>query len=110
MISSQNVMLLFKWKGSLWKNVWKECIMYTFVYFLITIFYRVILTPAENPLPTAAPLTNHTNESLTSDAQAVVQLIAEEGPQEWFTRFIGFFESYAQGMPITFILGFYVSL
>ena len=61
------------------------------------LLWRVILTPAETPLPTAAPLINQTSESDSSEAQAVVQLVAEEGPQEWFTRFIAFFESYAQG-------------
>lgn len=101
-------MLLFRWKGSLWKNVWKEYIGYIFAYFLVTIFYRLILTAADEvtPAPTLVPFINQTNETLSIDV--LKEII--EGPQEWFTRFISFFESYVQGMPITFILGFYVSL
>lgn len=108
MISSQNFLLLFRWKGSLWKDVWKELLGYTLAYFLVTIFYRVILSPAEVP-ELLSDATLMSNGTLFETTKAILP-IPPLGSQEWFTRFITFFESYSKGMPLTFILGFYVSL
>lgn len=35
--------LLLRWKGSIWKSVWKELTSFLIVYYLIRIVYRYML-------------------------------------------------------------------
>ena len=41
-VSSQKV--LFKWKGSVYKLIFKEMIVYLLLYFILNGFYRAVLT------------------------------------------------------------------
>ncbi|KJH42945.1 hypothetical protein DICVIV_11047 [Dictyocaulus viviparus] len=35
--------LLFRWRGSVWKTIWKELAIYLFFYFNLSVFYRFML-------------------------------------------------------------------
>ncbi len=68
--------LLVRWKGSIWKTVWKELLIYMIVYYLIRVTYRY-------GLPT---------ESQKTFEYAVIK-----------------FHDYTRNIPLTFLLGFYIS-
>ncbi len=36
--------LLFRWKGSVWKSIWKELILYIFLYYIVRLVYQFLLT------------------------------------------------------------------
>ena len=38
--------ILLKWRGSVYKLIYKELLAYITVYFLINLFYRAVLVPA----------------------------------------------------------------
>lgn len=38
------IRILLKWKKSLWKHIWKELLLYTCVYLLISIIYRYVFS------------------------------------------------------------------
>ncbi|CAB3405095.1 unnamed protein product [Caenorhabditis bovis] len=68
--------LLFRWKGSIWKSIWAELLVWLILYAILSVIYRTCLT----------------------NAQKVV-----------FEDICIFFETYSGFIPITFMLGFYVS-
>jgi len=69
--------VMFRWKSSLWKLIWKELLGYTVMFLLISMVYRLAL----------------------SDAQ-----------REIMNKLIIWFREKSTGLPLTFLLGFYVSL
>ncbi|XGW09958.1 hypothetical protein V3C99_011887, partial [Haemonchus contortus] len=68
--------LLFRWKGSIWKSIWAELLVWLVLYALLSIMYRVVLTKPQ---------------------------------REIFEDLCVFFDTYSSFIPITFMLGFYVS-
>ncbi|VDM56563.1 unnamed protein product [Angiostrongylus costaricensis] len=68
--------LLFRWKGSIWKSVWAELLVWVILYSLLSILYRLVLTKPQ---------------------------------RELFEDLCVFFDTYSSFIPITFMLGFYVS-
>ncbi|XP_033838137.1 bestrophin-2 [Periophthalmus magnuspinnatus] len=42
--------LLFRWKGSIYRLVYKECVVFCVVYLFFSIFYRFLLTPQQQDL------------------------------------------------------------
>lgn len=42
--SDQFVKLLFRWRGSIWKSIWKELIVFLVLYYTINFIYRFALT------------------------------------------------------------------
>ncbi|KAJ1372057.1 hypothetical protein KIN20_034117 [Parelaphostrongylus tenuis] len=68
--------LLFRWKGSIWKSVWAELMVWMILYSLLSILYRFLLTKPQ---------------------------------REVFEDLCVFFDTYSSFIPITFMLGFYVS-
>ena len=72
--------VLWLWKGSLYKGIWKSLLVYITVYAAISIFYRYVLSEA-----------------------------APEYWKEAFERFCVFFGKYYDILPLNFILGFYVT-
>ena len=38
------IILLFRWRSSLWKILWKELLAYTLVFLFVSLIYRVALT------------------------------------------------------------------
>uniref|UniRef100_A0A914XH30 Bestrophin homolog n=1 Tax=Plectus sambesii TaxID=2011161 RepID=A0A914XH30_9BILA len=69
--------LLLRWKGSLWKVIWCELLLWLFLYALISVIYRIVLTDSQ---------------------------------QRTFEAIITFCANYTDFVPLTFILGFFVSL
>jgi len=80
--------ILFRWRASLWKTVWRELLVYLGLYMAISLIYRFQLIGGFNP---------ETNE----------QIVTEE--QKMFEKVVLWFKNSRQ-MPLTFLLGFYVSL
>lgn len=68
--------LLFRWKGSLWKCIWKELLLWTILYFTVSAVYRYVL---------------------------------DEEQQSTFENISEFCYTYSSYIPLTFMLGFYVS-
>ena len=69
--------LLFRWKGSLWKSILPELLLWIFCYGVLSVIYRVVLSPEQ---------------------QAVFEDVTE------------FCYTYSNYIPLTFMLGFYVSI
>jgi len=69
--------VFLRWKGSLWKHVWDELLIYTILYFIISLIYRFALT---------------------------------EEQQGFFYLLILYCRTIYAGLPLMFILGFYVSM
>ncbi len=42
--SGNFVCLLFRWRGSVWKSIWKELVLYLFLYYVIRLVYQFALT------------------------------------------------------------------
>ncbi|KAF1767966.1 hypothetical protein GCK72_007926 [Caenorhabditis remanei] len=68
--------LLFRWKGSIWKSVWAELVVWLCLYAVLSAIYRCLL-------------------GVTQRAT--------------FEDLCIFFDTYSNFIPITFMLGFYVS-
>jgi len=69
--------VFLRWKGSLWKHVWDELLIYTILYFAISLLYRFAFTSKQ---------------------------------QEIFHLLIIYCKELYAGLPLMFILGFYVSM
>ena len=41
--------LLLVWRGSIFKLLWHDMVVFFFVYFLLTVFYRAVLVPMDDP-------------------------------------------------------------
>ncbi|KAK6049972.1 hypothetical protein COOONC_12523 [Cooperia oncophora] len=68
--------LLFRWKGSVWKAVWIELLIWCILYAILSIMYRLFLVK------------HH---------------------KETFENICIFFNEHSSFIPVTFMLGFYVS-
>ena len=81
--SSNNLMennmikLLFRWKGSVYRLIWHDCIVFLILYAIISAIYRFVLD--------------------------------EEG-RKYFECLVIYFDKFAQALPLTWILGFYVGI
>jgi len=73
----ENSRIIFRWRSSLWKLLWKELLCYTIAFLLISLIYRFALS---------------------------------EGQQGEFERLVKWCGKQYTGLPLTFLLGFYVSL
>ncbi|KAK0394443.1 hypothetical protein QR680_000739 [Steinernema hermaphroditum] len=71
------VRLFFRWKGSLWKAVYKELILWLFFYGILALTYKLLLS---------------------------------EPKKRIFESIAVFFAKYTDFIPLTFMLGFFVSL
>lgn len=69
--------ILRKWKGSVYKLVWRELLAYMMLYFAINMAYRYAMT---------------------------------EPQQKIFEKFRNYFKCRSQNIPMSFVLGFYVTL
>ena len=72
--------VLWLWKGSLYKGIWKSLVVYCSFYAAISVFYRCVLC-----------------------------LAGSEYWKETFEKFCVFFGKYYHVLPLNFILGFYVT-
>ncbi|XP_035206528.1 bestrophin-2-like, partial [Stegodyphus dumicola] len=70
------IRLLFRWRGSVWKVVYREMLIFTVCYILLTILYQFVL----------------------ADSQ-----------QRIFERIVYFCSTFMDLIPLSFMLGFYVS-
>ncbi|KHJ92311.1 bestrophin-1 domain protein [Oesophagostomum dentatum] len=68
--------LLFRWKGSIWKSIWAELLVWLTLYSTLSAIYRLALLPHQRVI---------------------------------FEDLCVFFDTYSSFIPITFMLGFYVS-
>ncbi|KAE8741863.1 hypothetical protein FOCC_FOCC012611 [Frankliniella occidentalis] len=69
--------LLFRWKGSIYKLLWPNLVLYSTLYFSLSLYYRFVLNPID---------------------------------REWFERLSIHCQTYGDLIPVSFVLGFYVSL
>lgn len=68
--------LLFKWKGSLYKLICRELLLFLVVYILLGVIYRQLMSPAQ---------------------------------KELFENVVKYFDAFLNLIPLSFVLGFYVS-
>ena len=85
--------VMFRWRSSLWKLLWRELTVYTFAFLLLSWLYRYTLTYQQVSESDSGQL------KLLTDLQ---QVVAE--------KLIRWCRNQSSGLPITFLLGFYVSL
>ncbi|XP_052359702.1 bestrophin-1-like [Oncorhynchus keta] len=69
--------LLLRWKGSIYKLLWRELIIFTTLYYSFSIIYRFVLN---------------------------------EGQKRLFEKLAIYCDRYAELIPVSFVLGFYVTL
>uniref|UniRef100_A0A3P8Z612 Bestrophin homolog n=1 Tax=Esox lucius TaxID=8010 RepID=A0A3P8Z612_ESOLU len=69
--------LLLRWKGSIYKLLWRELIIFTALYYSFSIIYRFVLSDAQKRL---------------------------------FEKLAIYCDRYAELIPVSFVLGFYVTL
>ncbi|KAG9461643.1 hypothetical protein GDO78_016162, partial [Eleutherodactylus coqui] len=69
--------LLFRWKGSIYKLLYKELLVFTICYTLLSVIYRLVLT---------------------------------KGQRYLFEKVALYCDQYTNFIPVTFVLGFYVTL
>merc|ERR1719186_132920 len=86
-ISHWTLPILFRWRASLWKSVWRELSIYLLCYLAISLVYRLILMREDE----------ETGERVN------------EQSMKYFEKVVHWFKNSAQ-LPLTFLLGFYVSL
>ncbi|GMT14264.1 hypothetical protein PFISCL1PPCAC_5561, partial [Pristionchus fissidentatus] len=48
--SDKFLSLLLRWKGSLWKAIWKHLLLFIFLYYCINIAYRFFMSPAQQEI------------------------------------------------------------
>ncbi|EPB76376.1 Bestrophin [Ancylostoma ceylanicum] len=77
--------LLFRWKGSLWRSVWKELLIYLVLYYAIRLFYLIGI------------------DYLFEDDDD------RDKYRHKFEALCRMFDGYTRLIPLTFLLGFYVS-
>ncbi|VDK44001.1 unnamed protein product [Anisakis simplex] len=75
--------LLMRWKGSIWRLVWRELAIFLFLYYTIRLFYTQVLTRLDD-----------------DDAEKYRRI---------FEQVALMFDDYTRLLPLTFLLGFYVS-
>uniref|UniRef100_A0A1I7U9J3 Bestrophin homolog n=2 Tax=Caenorhabditis tropicalis TaxID=1561998 RepID=A0A1I7U9J3_9PELO len=83
--SGNVIRLLLRWKGSIWRAVWVELLIYLFFFYAIRLFYRVGIDLID---------------------ETVEGKLRIRGMFESFCRQC---DSYTKLIPLTFLLGFYVS-
>ncbi|KAK6019581.1 hypothetical protein OSTOST_14776, partial [Ostertagia ostertagi] len=81
--SGNFVRLLLRWKGSIWRSVWMELVAFLLLFYAVRLFYNYAI-PAIDP-----------NEEL--DLKKKFNMLCKE------------FNEYTRHIPLTFLLGFYVS-
>jgi len=84
--------ILFRWRGSVYKLVFKELLAYTVMYMIINMTYRTVLVPrseCDASLPSCQRWKTH---------------------RELFELFRLYTNQNLKSIPLTFVLGFYVSL
>ncbi|CAN2391870.1 Bestrophin [Pristimantis euphronides] len=69
--------LLFRWKGSIYKLLYKELLVFTLCYTLLSVMYRVVLTKEQ---------------------------------KRFFEKVAQYCNEYTNLIPLTFVLGFYITL
>ncbi|UMM20834.1 hypothetical protein L5515_015955 [Caenorhabditis briggsae] len=71
------IKVLLRWKGSVWKSIWSELLIWLLLYSVLSVIYRVLLNKAQ---------------------------------REVFEQLCTFFDTFSVFIPVTFMLGFYVSI
>ncbi|CAB3405094.1 unnamed protein product [Caenorhabditis bovis] len=69
--------VLIRWKGSVWKSIWLELLIWLIMYAVLSVIYRVLLNKQQ---------------------------------RETFEDLCMFFDTFSVFIPVTFMLGFYVSI
>ncbi|KIH65077.1 Bestrophin [Ancylostoma duodenale] len=77
--------LLLRWKGSLWRSVWKELLIYLVIYYAIRLFYLIGIDYLFED--------DDDRDKYRSKFEALCRM----------------FDGYTKLIPLTFLLGFYVS-
>ncbi|VDL79740.1 unnamed protein product [Nippostrongylus brasiliensis] len=88
--------LLFKWKGSVWQAVWADVLVWCALYGALSVMYRVFLVDHHK---LSVPFQNIFRKILSN----------QKGISRIFEDICIFFEQHASFIPVTFMLGFYVS-
>jgi len=101
----------YRWQSSLWKLVWKKLVIYLVIFFAISLMYRAVLLKQENPeckkehsdVTRMEGGQNFTfNQKPEECDQGSYQRQQFETVVEWLRT--------GERLPLTFLLGFYVSL
>ncbi|GMR49640.1 hypothetical protein PMAYCL1PPCAC_19835 [Pristionchus mayeri] len=81
--SGSFIRLLLRWKGSIWRSTWRELLVFLALYYSVRVFYNF-----------GMPLIFDEDEDLEKFR---------------FESLCRMFENFSKQIPLTFLLGFYVS-
>ncbi|GAB6033038.1 hypothetical protein CHUAL_012224 [Chamberlinius hualienensis] len=113
--------LLFKWKGSVYKLVWRELVWFSFAYTLLSVLYRTVLTEEqkrsfERVADYFDKFLGHIPLSFVLGVYVTLvvqrwwsQFLAIPWPDKTFEKLVVHCEDVLALIPLTFITGFYVT-
>lgn len=87
--------LLRRWRGSIYKLIWRDLAIYITIYFFLSGVYRLILTP-DRECSTCSFIIKYNHCINTERTQ--------------FEKLAKYCDTFSDYIPITFVLGFYVNL
>jgi len=93
--------ILLKWRGSVYKLIYKELLFYISLYFIINVFYREILVKYSECTQ---------NSKGEDDSSCTSAQLKWKESREIFESLRTYCSEQLTSIPLTFVLGFYVSL
>jgi hypothetical protein len=93
--------ILLKWRGSVYKLIYKELLFYISLYFMINVFYREILVKYSECTQ---------NSKGEDDSSCTSAQLKWKESREIFESLRTYCSEQLTSIPLTFVLGFYVSL
>ena len=102
--------LLARWKGSIYKLVWRDLLVYVFVYSALSIIYRFFLVE-EGKCPESIKILFFTtiNIEMIWNIDNII-MISTFSAREQFEKISLHCGHFADLIPVTFVLGFYVNV
>ncbi|PIO68604.1 Bestrophin [Teladorsagia circumcincta] len=98
--------LLLRWKGSLWRSVWRELLVYLALFYVVKFFYLFGIDYLSE---------DSTDREMYSYEEEIGPILEAKRPKESqlqrrkFEALCRMFNDFTKLIPLTFLLGFYVS-
>jgi len=118
----RGVHILLRWKSSLWKLVWRQLLIYLVIYFSISLLYRCVLLQQDNPeckkgdskVDQKSDCAFTLYDSNGQPQNCTLNQKPEECDErshhrQQFEKVVEWLRT-GERLPLTFLLGFYVSL
>ena len=102
--------LLARWKGSIYKLVWRDLLVYVFVYSALSIIYRFVLVE-EGKCRGSSKISYYTTNNIEIILNIDnIMITSTFSAREQFEKISLHCGHFADLIPVTFVLGFYVNV